>query len=188
LRAEAVDALVRIGAVESLIALETVQAVGDAALARKVSAGIARIRCRAVDRTYAPTAWPLPDEGRLRRLVGTAVTSPLAEKRAAAAEAVVKLGEPTVAALRDQLANQAHGSTSQGRTFHVTQRAADLLVRIGKPAVPALLDALCDEQDHARAAAANALARTTGLSLDPDYEKWKKALADKAAKPPAKRR
>jgi hypothetical protein len=188
LRAEAVDALVRIGAPECLPPLESLRAAGEPSLARKVAAGIARIRCRAVDKLYTPPTWPLDDENRLRRLVGAALSSPMADKRAAAADAVVRLGEPTIGPLREYLASQAHGDTGQGPVYHVTQRAAELLVRVGKPAIPALLDALCDEQEHARAAAAASLAKLTGQSIGPDYEKWRKALADKDRKPPPRKR
>jgi HEAT repeat protein len=177
LRRSAAEALIRIGSQACLTALRQVAQSGDPDLVPEAQVGILRIQCRAIDRVYRHPRFPPEDELRLWHLAAIAMpghdqTVRDGKMRARAEEVLVKLGTKAVGVLRLQLANRNHGDTRHGPVYFVTEYAAKILVRIGRPAVPCLIDALCDEQPHARAAAAQALQKITGHAHGADYAAW----------------
>jgi len=171
LKREAVSALVKIGAPECAPILQ--ELIKDRELAVKAKVGLLRIRCRAVDRIYSPACWKPEDESRLHYLTNLALFDEDRNARLQAAKALLKLGESGVWHLRQQLPNYSHIDGPEGPFFFISERSSDLLTQIGEPAVPALIDALCDEHEHSRRFAGQALRRITSETFDSHYEDWK---------------
>jgi hypothetical protein len=171
LRREAVNSLIEIEAAECVSVLEELSKDGE--LGAKAEAGVLRIRCRAIDEIYDVPRREPEDESRLYYLTSRALFDEDEKARGQAAEAVLKIGEPAVWHLRQQLANDSHRDRPGTPEFFISERACELLGRIGEPAVAALIDALCDEEEHSRRFAAEALRRITGETLDSKYDEWR---------------
>jgi hypothetical protein len=173
LRSRAVEALIKIGSPRCIPILKPVAESGKGGLAAEARAGILRIRRRTRDGVYAKPVLPPEDESRLWYLTLQALGSygdKDKEARTRAADALVRIGQPSVLFLRPGLASYAH--IDYKGYFYISDRAAKILVRIGEPAIPCLIDGLCDRYGHARRHAAEALGRITGEALGPDYEAW----------------
>ena len=168
------DALLRIATPECLPLFEQLKATSDSVISGKARAGIMRVRCRALDRTYRPSALEEEDECRLFHLARLAVGDQDVDetRRREAASALVAIGTAAVDTLRPALSSRAHGDGPDGAVHTVAPRAAAILAQIGRPAIPCLIDSLCDENSETWGFAAEALERITGEHFCPDYAKW----------------
>jgi len=173
LKRRALDALVKIGGRDCLPVLEALSKTKDRTLAAKAEAGVLRIRCRTIDKIYSPPRWTPEDEARLYYLTRLALSDDDTKVRSQAAEAMTKLGESAVWHLRLHLPSRSHGDGPSGAHYFISERASNLLVRIGELSIPALIDALCDEYQHGRGFAAQALQKITGETFGPEYSRWK---------------
>ncbi len=173
LKREAINAIIKICDIQCIPVLEEVIAWNNPEFTEKAKAGILLISCRASDKIYSPPKLSPEDESRvyyLTILVFSDITDP--NLRNEATKTMLKLGESSIWNLRLTLSSTGH-EESPYLIFPASERARDILTKIGEPAIPALIDALCDEQQHCRNFAAQALQKITGETFGADYEKWK---------------